>query len=314
MAPERTEAQLKEIVSSGGTTIDPLAYVKPLLDEDEARDFLDSCGELGPDPTSRHFVERKKCIGYLAKMHGRWFQVNDVDHIFQNSSYNDFTGGFKRKFQMFPRTFIECPAVQKVMDEFQAAFNFPDGKLVFVNVQSSHIDVNNSVPGSAYDIHVSPPDGDSNDLSEAILSEPDQLVAGDSNTKQSKPTHQLQQSITGQGIHTDGLDHGMILCLKRDNVGGAKNSIYGDVMGADVLMDPFVLEEGNALIWQDNKVFHYVSPASLVDKSKGGIRTVLILLYPGNLLVTGEPNPNNTLGKKVFDPSLQLRFKADPEQ
>ena len=79
------------------------------------------------------------------------------------------------------------------------------------------------------------------------------------------------------------------------------------MVGDKVLMDPFVLEEGTALMWEDNKVFHYVNPASLIDRGKEGVRTMLLLHYPADILITGEPNKNNTLGSNKMEEQRQLR-------
>ena len=114
-------------------------------------------------------------------------------------------------------------------------------------------------------------------------------------------------TLKSSGIHTDGHDHSMLLCLSRENITGAENSIYHDMEGKDVFMDDFVLKEGSALLWEDNKVFHYVNPASLIDVKKEGVRTMMLLGYPAYWVITGGTNPNNTLGPKDSDAELQQR-------
>ena len=117
--------------------------------------------------------------------------------------------------------------------------------------------------------------------------------------------------LTGQGIHTDGADRAMILCLERKNIVGAENAIYADLNGERALIEPFILQAGDALLWHDNKVFHYVAPARLVGNSvcpgTVGERTVLIAHYPATHYLSGKVNPNNLLGTIQVERNRRLR-------
>ena len=73
------------------------------------------------------------------------------------------------------------------------------------------------------------------------------------------------------GIHTDGCDVCALVCLKRENINGCENSVYYDLEGNENVLDSFVLKEKNVLYWKDNKVYHYVNPASLINEDKDGI-------------------------------------------
>ena len=116
--------------------------------------------------------------------------------------------------------------------------------------------------------------------------------------------------LTGQGIHTDGANRAMILCLERKNILGAENAIYADLNGDRALMKPFLLEEGQALLWHDNRVFHYVAPARIaVGSESAGERTVLIAHYPATHYLTGKINPNNLLGTNRVEKNRRLRDK-----
>ncbi len=117
------------------------------------------------------------------------------------------------------------------------------------------------------------------------------------------------QCLTGQGIHTDGADRAILVCLERNNIEGAKNAIYTDLEGNSALINPFVLEEGHGLLWHDNQVFHNVEPAQSIEKEKEGTRTVLIAHYPAIHYLTGTINPNNTLGTSIVDENQRLRNK-----
>lgn len=115
------------------------------------------------------------------------------------------------------------------------------------------------------------------------------------------------QCLTGQGIHSDGADRALLICLERDNITGAENAIYADLEGANSLIHPFVLKEGQALLWHDNQVFHDVQPAQVADATTQGSRTVLIAHYPAAQYLNGTVNPNNTLGTNRVQDSRRLR-------
>lgn len=121
--------------------------------------------------------------------------------------------------------------------------------------------------------------------------------------------HNVQQCLTGQGIHSDGADRAMLVCLQRDNVTDAENAIYHDLTGHRTVLDPFILEEGHGLLWKDNQVFHHVAPAQLANPEVDGSRTVLIAHYPAFHYLIGQPNPNNTLGTNQVDCRKRLRLQ-----
>ncbi|EDX86487.1 hypothetical protein S7335_4191 [Synechococcus sp. PCC 7335] len=119
------------------------------------------------------------------------------------------------------------------------------------------------------------------------------------------------QCLTGQGIHSDGADRAMLVCLDRHNIAGAKSAIYADLDGARSLIDPFVLEAGQAMLWHDNKVFHSVEPAQVVDPLEQGTRTVLIAHYPAIHYLSGTINPNNQLGTNSVESKKRLRQQSN---
>lgn len=117
--------------------------------------------------------------------------------------------------------------------------------------------------------------------------------------------------LTGQGIHSDGADRAMLVCLARENITGARNAIYADLEGDRALINPFLLEEGHALMWHDNKVFHHVEPAQVINPQVSATRTVLIAHYPATHYMSGRINPNNSLGTKPVENSKRLRDHKD---
>lgn len=225
----------------------PMALVRNVLTAKQAHSVMVAAGQLGSDPTSAHFVSRNKSMGFVLCLGGQWFQITQ-NFVNQNFDYNDLSGGYKRFYDLFPRTFIECAETQHVLSEFKRVFGIPEGQLVFVQVQSNN---------------VSPEDEG--------------------------------RCLTGQGIHCDGADCAMIVCLDRKNVVGARNSLYKDTDGDEPILDRHLLEVGSSLSWKDNEVYHYVEPVQLLDKSRKGSRTIMILNYPAIHYITGEANTNNTL-------------------
>ena len=104
--------------------------------------------------------------------------------------------------------------------------------------------------------------------------------------------------ITGQGIHTDGAEEAMIVCLERKNVHpkSAKNALYEDVMGDRVVMYPRALQEAEAVFWRDNEVYHEVSHIAPLCKEDGpAIRTVMLLHADSSYAIDGRKNERNKL-------------------
>ncbi|MEM8722020.1 MAG: 2OG-Fe dioxygenase family protein [Cyanobacteria bacterium P01_G01_bin.39] len=129
--------------------------------------------------------------------------------------------------------------------------------------------------------------------------------------QQSRVTAETEgMCLTGQGIHTDGADRAMLVCLERNNITGAKNAIYADLEGKRSLVEPFVLREGQAMLWHDNQVFHDVQPAQIIAPEKEGTRTVLIAHYPAIHYLKGTVNPNNNLGTNTVEQKIRLRNKV----
>ncbi|MEM6614526.1 MAG: 2OG-Fe dioxygenase family protein [Cyanobacteria bacterium P01_C01_bin.72] len=116
--------------------------------------------------------------------------------------------------------------------------------------------------------------------------------------------------LTGQGIHTDGADRAMLVCLERHNIAGAESAIYADLDGRRSLIAPFILAPGSAMLWHDNQVFHHVQPAQVVEPEQKSTRTVLIAHYPASHYLQGTVNPNNTLATQIVDQTRRLRNKA----
>ena len=119
------------------------------------------------------------------------------------------------------------------------------------------------------------------------------------------------RSLTGQGIHTDGHDRAMLLCLDRHNIVGAENAIHENLSGSRPVIEPFVLQPGEMLVWKDNEVFHDVTAADPIDPDQPAWRTVMLAHHPAAHSLTGAPNENNTLGTALVAPERRLRNRSD---
>lgn len=232
------------------------AFIFPLLNREEASTVIRSAGDLGSDPISTNFAKRTKSIAFVICTKGRWFQIQQ-NYFIQPPEYNNGGGGFRRYYQELPKTFIDCNVVQRLLNNFKNVCHIPEGELVLLQVQTSHI----------------------------------------SSVHEGK-------CLTGQGIHSDGADSAIIVCLDRQNVRGARTAVFNDALGENTVLGPTTLEVGEALFWDDNKAYHYVEPASLMDPAAEGCRTVLIGHYPAIFAVTGTSNPNNTLPISGKHPSF----------
>jgi hypothetical protein len=121
-------------------------------------------------------------------------------------------------------------------------------------------------------------------------------------------TRNRSNSVTGQGIHSDGACHGMLLCLERTNVLGAENMFFEDLSGDRRLGNPTVLEAGDLVYFCDDKIYHYVSPAQRADSSAPMRRSMMLIHSPAHMFLTGERNENNSLRTIQVPKERKLRF------
>ena len=89
-----------------------------------------------------------------------------------------------------------------MLNEFKSVHNVPSGELVLCQVQSSHIGINSSMPGTAYNIHVNPPNMEQETLADPLVASNGADTAKSNHLSPNglKPHHEQQYSITGQGI------------------------------------------------------------------------------------------------------------------
>lgn len=80
-----------------------------------------------------------------------------------------------------------------------------------------------------------------------------------------------------EGIHRDGADFILIMVLKRENITGGVNHIYDDAKR--LLFGSVLTEAGDALLIDDQSVWHGVSEVYPIDINKPAYRDVLVLTF-----------------------------------
>ena len=267
--------------------------------------FSSSC--LGPDESSKYFIKREKSIAFVYTIGNKLFRL-DQDYFIQNSDYNDFSGGYRRQYELIPKNVIMTEPVSNSILEFKRHFHIPDLTTMLVQIQSSIIDPPKGREKEMKDkvsivnrhgIHT-------DDSSFTILSSTEDKNILDIETTRQKTTDQMEEvdddedanSVTGQGIHTDGASHAMLYCIERTNVLGATNSFYKDLQGTEQLGESVVLDEGDVVYFQDDSVYHYVSPAFCKDKVKPMRRSMMLIHSPADIYFSGSRNKENSGGTR----------------
>ena len=123
-------------------------------------------------------------------------------------------------------------------------------------------------------------------------------------------------SVAGQGIHTDGADRAMLVCLHRGElIEGAENVFHDSLDGTEELCEGMPLQNREGVYFKDNSLYHHVTRAGVRGKPKNRdqvSRTMMIMHAPAEIYLQGLPNPNNTLGTN--DSFVKLRDQPETVQ
>ncbi len=82
---------------------------------------------------------------------------------------------------------------------------------------------------------------------------------------------------TPEGMHRDGVDHVLVLLIRRTNVRSGVTSVHdltGHMLGTFTLTEPF-----DAALVDDTRVLHGVTPVELVEPRETGFRDVLVVTF-----------------------------------
>ena len=80
---------------------------------------------------------------------------------------------------------------------------------------------------------------------------------------------------TPEGMHRDGVDYALVLLLRRDNIASGTTTIHcpdGRDLGSFTLTEP-----GDAVLLDDHRVFHGVTPVQPLDPALPAYRDVLVV-------------------------------------
>ena len=78
-------------------------------------------------------------------------------------------------------------------------------------------------------------------------------------------------------MHRDGVDYVLVLLVRRDNIAEGTTTIHapdGSDLGSFTLTDPF-----DAVLLDDARVFHGVTPVEALDASRPAHRDVLVVTF-----------------------------------
>ena len=116
-------------------------------------------------------------------------------------------------------------------------------------------------------------------------------------------------SVTGQGIHTDGADRALLVCLHRgEKLEGAENVFHASLDGSEPLSEEIPLKQREGIYFKDNSLYHTVTRARVNDKhckKDEASRTMMIMHAPAEIYMQGLSNPNNNLGANEADVKLR---------
>lgn len=82
---------------------------------------------------------------------------------------------------------------------------------------------------------------------------------------------------TPEGMHRDGVDYVLVLLIRRENIASGTTTIHapdGRSLGSFTLTEPF-----DAVLVDDHRVYHGVTPVTPLDPSKPACRDVLVVTF-----------------------------------
>lgn len=226
---------------------------------------------LSEDPTSAHFMKRKKAICYVMNIAGGLYTL-EQSYFVQSSAYNDFSGGMRRHYAKIPDEIVQKHLASAIL-RFIDYYSLPEKSCILVQLQFSVIPGKKDLPAK-----------------EARLVR--------------------KQSVAGQGIHTDGQNRAGLVCIRRRNVTGADNQFHARVDGTEPISEPITLSEGDCVFFKDNEIYHHVTPAAPEDGRKDTERLMLLMHWPADAQLVGNTNPENILSVREADVKLRKFYRA----
>lgn len=95
---------------------------------------------LGEDPSSKFFIPRQKSIAYIMWIDGHPYALQQ-NFFLQNAKYNDFSGGYKRYYNIMPDWLIQ-DHMKDLLKTFVETYKLPNYACILVQLQKSIVSAN----------------------------------------------------------------------------------------------------------------------------------------------------------------------------
>ena len=218
-------------------------HIKNFVSESDRQRILDSLPRtLGHDPSCEFFAHRLKAIRFVTIINGHIVPFSQ-NYFMQNERYNNFRGGDKQYYNLLPDDMLTDDPMGdqgpycRIIKRFANYYNIQEKTTILIQVQTSTI---------------------------AKKTKEKQIRKHSDGDDQSDQSDQSAESITGQGIHSDGADRAALVCLHRgSSIIGAQNQFHAQLDGSKPLSEFITLENSDGCVFKDNDIFHYVSPGKL---------------------------------------------------
>jgi len=262
---ENTLSEKQDIMCVSSVKGRPHITVTDLVSEQDLQSLFAASRGLPIDP---YFPQRKKGVCYCSLDAGGKVHFSPDSFILQSGDVNTTTGGLRREYEPMPGRLTDSPVFHQILRSFKMRCGIPDDSSIIAN------------------FHTTFPTED--------------LMLTSSKER--------RKTVTGQGVHQDGVKYAAVFCLSRSKVEGVTNYVFkeghdGDAAACvedekNILVEK-VLEPNQMLIWDDEEVWHYVSPPAF--KSTDGERTAIVLGWPGG----------TSLDASVFSSDAEPRLSHD---
>lgn len=119
--------------------VESITLIQNAISQNERNEIIKSIdgGILGKDLTSKYFIRREKCIRFVMTLDTSFFVLNQ-DFFIQDSVYNEFSGGYKRYYELCPDSLLQN-SLANIIKLFIKHNKLPEKSIVLIQLQSSYI-------------------------------------------------------------------------------------------------------------------------------------------------------------------------------
>merc|ERR1711865_246283 len=201
-------------------------------------------------PLDPYFPQRKKAVCYVSIDGQGKCEFSPDSFILQSGDVNQSgAGGLRREYEPMPERLTGSPVFHDILRTFKQRCGIPDNSCIIANFHTT-FPTESTMMGSQ--------------------------------------GGRRRKTVTGQGVHQDGVKFAAVFCLHRSDVDGIVNYVFKDAPTPDPaaccedrenILFEAVLEPNKMVVWDDETVYHYVSPPCF--HSEEGERTAIVLGWPG---------------------------------